>query len=372
MPGSLVDLLTRFAAALRDEGVEVGLSDAIDAAEALTLVDLGDRTQVYHALRAALRIRRRDADVFDRLFARFWSATAPRETERRARATQDAGLGRVTRFDGTEAGRNQAPPGSAADGERPGYAPDALLRRKAFDELSAAEQAAMDRLMARLALRLATRPSRRLRPARGRGRIDLRRSLRAAVATDSEILRLARRRPRCERSSLVAFCDTSGSMDLHGRFLLSFVLALRRATRGSEIFALNTRLTRLTNTVSAGNLKVTLERLAAEVPDWSGGTRLGDCLAEFVDRYLDSTLTPHSVVLILSDGLDQGATERLTAAMAAIRSRARRVIWLNPLAGDPRYEPEARGMRAALPYVDHLIPAHNLEALEGALPLLAA
>lgn len=372
MPGSLVDLLAHFAAALRERDVEVGLADTLDAAEALTLIDLGDRAEVYRALRAALRIRRRDAEVFDRLFSLFWSGAEARRSPARRQPSSSSGMGRVTRFGDGVQPPDDAPPGSAGDGERPGYAPEALLRKKDFDELSPAEQAAMERLMARLALRLATRPSRRLHPSRGRGRVDLRRSLRAAVATDSEILHLARRRPRRERSSLVAFCDTSGSMDLHGRFLLAFVLALRRAARGSEIFAFNTRLTRLTHVVSAGNLQATLDRLAAEVPDWSGGTRLGDCLGEFVDRWLDSVVTRKSVVLLLSDGLDQGATERLTAAMAAIRSRARRVIWLNPLAGDPRYEPEARGMRAALPYVDHLVPAHNLEALERALPLLAA
>ena len=108
------------------------------------------------------------------------------------------------------------------------------------------------------------------------------------------------------------------------------------------------------------------------MPDWSGGTRIAECLAEFAERYLDQVVTPKTVVIIVSDGLDRGDLESLPDAMGAIHRRARRVLWLNPLAGDPRYEPTARAMAAALPFVDQLLPAHNLESLERLLPLLAA
>ena len=108
------------------------------------------------------------------------------------------------------------------------------------------------------------------------------------------------------------------------------------------------------------------------MPDWSGGTRIGECLAAFVDRYLDGAVDRRTVVLIVSECLDRGDTGIIVSAMSAIRSRARRVLWLNPLLSDPRYEPIARGMAAALPYVDRLLPAHNLESLERVLPLVAA
>jgi hypothetical protein len=103
--------------------------------------------------------------------------------------------------------------------------------------------------------------------------------------------------------------------------------------------------------------------VAAAVPDWSGGTRIGECLEQFVGDYLGSTVNSRTVVLVLSDGLDRGEPDRLARAMSAIHAAARRVVWLNPLMGDPRYEPTARGMRAARPYVDRLAPAHNLESL---------
>ncbi|HEU5249164.1 MAG TPA: VWA domain-containing protein, partial [Thermoanaerobaculia bacterium] len=115
-----------------------------------------------------------------------------------------------------------------------------------------------------------------------------------------------------------------------------------------------------------------LERLAAGVPDWSGGTRIGECLSEFVARYQDAMVDSKTVVLIFSDGLDRGDTALLASAMRSLHAKARKVIWLNPLLSDPRYEPTARGMKAALPYVDHFVPAHDLASLERLLPELSA
>ncbi|HYL06187.1 MAG TPA: VWA domain-containing protein [Thermoanaerobaculia bacterium] len=278
----------------------------------------------------------------------------------------------------------------AAAGEEPGYSPEALLRRKSFEECSAADLEAMERLMDLLARRLATRPSRRRVPVHGaaHGEADLRRSFRRAVAHGGEFLSLARRRRAVERPRLVVLCDTSGSMDPHTRFLLGFVLALRRVARHSELFAFNTALVRLTPwlrsarsarsagpATAGGNLadaEQALRRLAEEVPGWSGGTRIGECLAEFADSWLDELVDGRTVVVIFCDGLDRGDVAPLAGAMRTIRARARRVVWLNPLAGDRRYEPTARAMAAAMPHVDRLLPAHNLEALERLLPLLSA
>src|SRR5262249_45006437 len=150
------------------------------------------------------------------------------------------------------------------------------------------------------------------------------------------------------------------------------LLSLAKTTRRTEIFAFNTALTRLTPWLSAGRIERALERLAAGVPDWSGGTRIGECLAEFVRSQAAEMLNAKTAVVIVSDGLDRGDTAVLARAMRDIRSRARKVIWLNPLLGDPRYEPTARGMEAALPFVDLLAPAHSLESLERILPMLAA
>jgi uncharacterized protein with von Willebrand factor type A (vWA) domain len=377
-PRDLVVHLARFARALREAGVAVTLSDEADGLAALTLIDLGDRDEVRRALRTALKIRPRDAAAFEEIFARLWSAPAPPRNPEVEDPTKpprprppsarrpSAGAPRWDRAG--EAAVEVA----VREGEEPGWSPEAALRRKPFEECSQADLVAMERLVNRLAFRLATRSGRRRVPTRGSGEVDLRRSFRRVLAHGGEWLSLARRTRALEKPRLVVLCDTSGSMDPHARFLLTFVLALGRAARTTEIFAFNTALVRLTPALRPGQVSATLARLAAQVPDWSGGTKIGECLGEFARHHLEPLVDARTVVLIVSDGLDRGDLEPLAAAMRAIRARARRVLWLNPLAGDARYEPTARAMAAALPYVDRLLPAHDLESLERLLPLLAA
>ena len=257
-----------------------------------------------------------------------------------------------------------------ADGGRPGYSPRAVLRKKSFEVCTEEELAEMEQLLSQVVRKIATRRSRRLVPSR-RGRvIDIRRSFRRSLAQGGELVDLARRDRAVERPHLVVLCDTSGSMDPYARFLLTFILSLETVGRGSEVFAFNTSLTRLTPWITAGNVAATLRRFARNVEDWSGGTRIGECLRAFADDHLRQVVAADSTILIFSDGLDRGDTGTLEEAVLEIRRRARRIIWLNPLMGDPRYRPEARGMKAALPHVDHLVPAHNLESLEALVGLL--
>ena len=382
--GDLITHLARFCGELRDAGIPVGLRDEIDAADALRFVDVGDPGEVRLGLRSALKIPYRWWAAFDVLFDRRWRRAAHGEADRGSRAGDKPA---ATRWRGDE---NSEPPimrirrhleanaaareADAADphGDRPGYSPRALLRSKNFDACTERDLADMERLLARLARRIATRRSRRLVPSPRGPVVDLRRSFRRSLACGGEFLELARRTRAVEWPRLVVLCDTSGSMDAYSRFLLTFVLSLRRVTGRVESFTFNTSLTRLTPWITAGNIRATLERLARNVEDWSGGTRIGECLLAFADDYLRETVSADTTVLILSDGLDRGDTEALETALLAIKRRARRVLWLNPLMGDPRYRPEAKGMKTALPHVDQLVSAHNLESLEAVLPLLAA
>lgn len=368
----LIVHLARFAGALRARGVEVGVGDEVDATKALTLVDLSDRAEIHRGLRVALKIRPRDGAVFDDVFGRYWSgggADLARRDSRADPAVSGAVPGHRPYGDrAADSGERE----SHITGGTPSYSPDIVLRRKPFEECSARDLADMERLLTRLAPRWPARRSRRLMPVRGRGIPDLRRSLRRAIATGGELLSLARRDRAPDEPHLVVLCDTSGSMDVHVRFLLAFVMALKRVARRTEVFAFNTSLVRVTPWLAPGKIGPTLERLAAAVPGWSGGTRIGESLTEFVAKYRGELVTGRSVIVILSDGLDRGDTALVTGAMRALHSAARRIVWLNPLSGDPRYEPTARAMQAALPFIDRLGPAHNLESLERLLPELAA
>jgi uncharacterized protein with von Willebrand factor type A (vWA) domain len=364
--------LARLGRALRAAGVRTTLRDELDAAEALALVDRADRAEVHRALRIALKVARGDFATFDRLFDVFWRGEEPPLAAPPPRpGNPSAPRGRLLHWDPDR--RRMAGGGASPEGDRPGYSPEALLRRKTFDEpWSAAELARMERLLAALARRAATRRSRRLVPTRGRGRADVRASYRRALRTGGELVHLARRARAIEEPRLAFLLDTSGSMDTHSRFLLTFALSLRRALPRAEVFAFGTELVHLTRALAPGKTRLTLERLAAAVPDWSGGTRIGECLSAFHDRYLARWPAGKTVVVVLSDGLDRGDHARLEDAVRRIQRRARRLVWLNPLLGDARYQPSAAGMRAALPFVDTFASAHDFASLERLLPRLVS
>jgi uncharacterized protein with von Willebrand factor type A (vWA) domain len=365
---SIVAQLAKFAGALRRSGVRVGLGDEIDAASALVLVDLLDRAEVHRTLRIAFKLPRDAWEMFDKLFEEYWDGRrAPEHPALREALQRDHRGSAQWRWDGERVRIDMPGEPQDPEGELPGYSPEAVLRRKPFDQFSESELAAMERLLTRLALKLATRRSRRLVPTIARGIIDLRRSFRRALASDGEFLKLARRARPLDEASLVVLYDTSGSMEAYTRVLLAFAFALRRVMKRVEIFAFNTTLVRVTRMIGPVGIPQSLSRLAAGVPDWSGGTRIGGCLAEFVSLHKQTLIDRNTTVICVSDGLDGGDTELLRGAMRALRERAGKIIWLNPLLGDSRYRPEAAGMRAALPFVDHFGPAHNFKALEGLL-----
>ena len=369
MNRDLVVHLARFAGALREAGVRVSVDDEVDGLRALRRSDLGDPDDVRLALRCTFKIRPRDERTFEALFERLWwgRGRAPPPAARLRGRGVGHPLGPRLNGEAAEAGGRER---NIPEGEEPGSSREALLRRKSFDDCDDRDLPDMERLMVRLAERLATRRSRRLRPVEGRGRADPRRSLRRALATLGEVILLARRERPIETPRLVVLCDTSGSMDGQGRFLLAFVRALARVAKRTEVFAFNTELVRITPWLR-GQAGQGLSGLSEAVPDWSGGTRIGESLDAFVARHLQELVDSRTVVVVFSDGLEQGDPELLADALRRIRARARRVIWLNPLLGDPRYEPTARGMAAALPFVDRLAPAHDLESLERLVPHLS-
>ncbi len=370
---SLSAHIARFSARLRSHGIDLSLSDEIDALLALQLVDIRTEEQVFLALRIALKVNRRHWSIFNLMFDRMWRQAEglaalpnPRENERKAAGRLPCRI-RLTERTPTKDEVEESNDRNKAGG----YTPEEQMRHKTFDECTTEDFVAMQQLLDRLARMLKTRCSRR-RVLKKRGDVvDLRHSFRGSLAVGGEMIELAKTTRAVELPHLVLLCDTSGSMDSHSRFLLMFALSLKKVAPRSETFAFNTRLTRLTHWLSPENITSTVEQLARGVEGWSGGTRIGACLLEFTDSWLTQTVCSDTTLIILSDGLDQGDPDLLKQAMVRLRRRARRIIWLNPLMGDDRYRPEAKGMKTALPYIHHLAPAHSLAALEAMLPLLA-
>ncbi len=359
-----IDVAVGFACALRRAGLEVSLTSALLYAEALSVCDVSSRTSLYWAGRAALVHRFEDVGVHDAVFGAYWLGS-PLGT---AAPTAAVSVPVILQVD--DAGDSE--PDDDDDESRPDsevitvrYSATETLSTKDFADYNDAELDEARRLMARLRFCGPTRPSRRLEPTRScRGRLDVRRTVRAAMRSGGEPMRMHRRMSGRRPRRLVLLLDVSGSMERYARALLRLVHAAVAGRSRVEAFALGTRLTRLTRELSSRDPDRALRAASAAVPDWSGGTRLGSGLRAFNDEWGCRGMARGAVMVILSDGWDRGDPAEMSEQMQRLRRVAHRVVWVNPLKASPGYAPLARGMAAALPYVDDFVEGHNLESLE--------
>jgi uncharacterized protein with von Willebrand factor type A (vWA) domain len=329
-------------------------------AQALGELDAGRRDDVYWAGRITLVSRPEELEAYDRAFELFW------ETGGNAKARPRPKL----RLSIKGPNESVMPPKKTAEESEGGeeavklrYSPVELLRRKDFAACTPEEFAELSRLLSDLRLEGALRRTRRLVPAR-RGHHDPRRTLRAAMRTGGEAITQRHRRARSRPRRVVLLCDVSGSMAPYSRALLRFMHAGVASGARLEAFAMGTRLTRLTREFSTRDPDQALRRAADAMRDLSGGTRLGDTIKEFVDRWGQRGMARGAVVVVLSDGWDRGDVGVLAEQMQRLSRLAHRVIWVNPLKSAPGYKPLAAGMAAALPYVDVFLSGHNFDSLE--------
>jgi len=366
---AVIDRLGALAAALRAQGTRVGVGELLDAHRALDAVDCGSREDARLALRAVLCTGRMDLARFELAFIAVFGDSRPADS-----ANPLDALGAIERA----ALPRAAIPGSSETRPAvldPVAVPAAwsdieTLRRKDFAHYTDAEMAAARELIARLAQRGPTRLSRRLRPARRRSHApDLRRVVRASLRTGGEPIDRHWRAPSRRPRPLVLVCDVSGSMSPYARMLLQYLHASVAARRRVEAFVFGTRLTRVTHELAGRDHDRALDRAAAAVSDFSGGTRIGAALAE-LNRVHGRRLGRGAVVVILSDGWDCGDPIELEAEMARLRRSAHRLVWLNPLAAHPEFEPLTRGMRAAVPHTDELLAGNSLASLEQLASIL--
>ncbi len=373
------DLLPRlgaFARLLHDAGLEAGPRRLTDATRALNHIDLRLQADFRSALRAVFVSRKEDLATFEAAFDIFWAPPDPRiaagALPGRSRAlpmSPERAKVWASALGLSSSQMNREQDAHAVPASSSGYSPEELLRHKDFDQMTWQETEQVRRLLEQAAWRVAERRTRRLRPARS-GRIDLRRSARHAIRSSGELVRLFHRRPRMRRRPLVLICDVSGSMERYSRLLMIFAFAIARR-EDLEAFVFSTRLTRITRLLRQRDLDKSLDSVSKGVHDFSGGTRIGEALAEFNRRWARRVLGHGAVVIIVSDGWDRGDPALLQAELIHLRRSAHRLIWLNPLLGSDGYQPLTRGMEAALPHCDDFLAAHNVEALEDLGRLLA-
>jgi uncharacterized protein len=367
--GDLQRNIVDFCRLLREREMLVTPSEVIDAMRTADAVDLADRTEFKTALRSVLTARPEDIPIHDATFDEFWRTRLPERVEQ---ADDEGVASQDPNAQGEELPQPQMAESNEADADEdeegidmPLYSPVEVLSNRDFSTFVPDEMRDIARAILVVARRLATRESRRYRSTQRGHAIDMRRTMRRNIKFGGTVVELARKKRKIRKPRIVLICDVSRSMDTYSKFLLQFIYALQNTLGKVESFVFSTRLTRVTDYFKTSDIFDALERIAREVPDWSGGTRIGESLHTFNQEWSLRMLNKHTIVLIMSDGLDTGDASVLEHEMEQIERRAARVIWLNPLLGNEDYRPLARGMSAALPHVALFASAHNLASLQA-------
>ncbi|MCU1391870.1 MAG: putative carbon monoxide dehydrogenase accessory protein [Ilumatobacteraceae bacterium] len=364
-------IATAFARLLRALGIAVPIGNALTFQEALGAVGIERRSSVYWAARATLVRRPEDLPLFDRAFAVFWDAH-----EGAADSDLDEELQRITLAMDDDDGGTDDEVETATASDDPmiqlRFSASEVLRRKDFGDYSDDELRLAQQLMSQLRFAGPPRRSLRLKPAsRDHRRPDLRRTVRASLRSGGEPVQRHWREPGERMRRLVLLLDVSGSMEPYARALLRFVQAAVAGRQKVEAFAMGTRLTRITKELGSRDPDQALRLASHRVTDWSGGTRLGETLRRFNDEWGVRGMARGAIVIVLSDGWDRGDPEVLAAQMERLQRITHELVWVNPLKVTPGYAPLARGMAAALPFVDHFVEGHSMAAMEELARVIA-
>ncbi len=360
-----------FSHFLRDRGFKIFSSSIVDSLRGLEQIDISIRDDFLAILRANMVTNEAEWKLFSKLFDEFWqdldlikektrSQKQNRHPEGREDSIPDRFLYALPAEEEEAGSRDEKRVFEGAT-----YSPVELLQRK---DLADFERG--DIQIAQLILKSMMSPfkiavTRRFKRSKKPGDIDFRGVLRKGLKAEGIPFELLYRKKRKRLKKLVVLADVSGSMDRYARFVMPFIMGLKGVGPRAEIFVFSTSLTPITPTLRRYPTEKALEIISRQVPDWSGGTRIGYSLHQFNERHGLRLLNKRTVVVIMSDGWDLGAKELLRREMENLARKAYSIIWLNPLAGDPDYKPLCKGMQTALPYVDYFLPANSLESLKG-------
>jgi uncharacterized protein with von Willebrand factor type A (vWA) domain len=387
--------IIQFSRMLRANGVSTSVSEEMDALQALNAIDLSNQNAFRDALRTIFAKSTREIEMFEKVFGVFF-----RQSRNRGQSDVESNRGAADslRDDDDNQDHNQQRPqkhkgqsgfqtlsdwiqqnspaltneDDAEEENVPAYSPMEVITRQDFSTFAADDVDEVQRLLAVIAKSITLKASRRFQPTKKKRNADLRRTVRQSLRRSGEGVYLLYRKRKVEKLNMVMLCDVSKSMDVYSTFLIQFMYAFQHLYQRLETFCFATSLHHISPFLRHSNIKDALTIIAREIADWSGGTRIGASLDEFMAHHAHGLITNKTVVLILSDGWDTGEIETLERAMEAMHSKAGCVVWLNPLAGSSDYEPSCQGMAAALPFVDIFAPAHNLESLHALSRHLAA
>ncbi len=387
--GNLLPNLLHFGRLLRALDFKISAGQLTDLAQALTLIDISNRHDFYYTARGLLVTDPHGFERFDQAFDLFWTGMGSwllSLGQTRHLRQAEEGEQPLETPDPILAPSQEDQPAEKEEEERDAeadpandinkgafYSPVELLHHKNFAEFSEEEKRIVKQAMAKLIWQFNARQTRRLRRSTKRARfIDLRGSIRANTRNGGEIIQLRWRRRKTKPRPLVVICDISGSMDRYSRLFLHFIHSLSQDVRQVEAFAFGTRLTRLTPALRHSDVDTAVDKISHLVVDWSGGTRIGESLKSFNYQWSRRVLGWGATVIIISDGWERGDLALLDKEMDRLRRSAHHLLWLNPLAGSPGYQPLVGGIQTVLPYCDEFLPLHNLHSLEQVVSRLGA
>jgi uncharacterized protein with von Willebrand factor type A (vWA) domain len=361
--GPVRDLAT-FVDALRRRGITITPDQVADMARSFYLVDASSRDQVYSALRSLAITDPDQRRPFDEEFTRFFELLFEpgRTAEQHSRLAATSAMKPVLHQMGEPPEADTQSQGGTSAVER--------LASRDFADLDEGQLAEARRLVMAMMWQPSDVKTRRWSPSRSGSLPDLRRTLRGTTRPEGDLMPIVRRRRRRRQRPLIIIADISGSMEKYADLFLVFAHAAQRRIDDVEAFTFSTKLTRITEDLKRRDTNTALSRVSAAVPDWSGGTKIGEALAEWNRKWSRRLTRGGPIALILSDGWDCGDPELLGREMARLARTVYQVIWLNPLAARADYRPATRGMQAVLPYVDHLLPAASVMDLRGVVRLL--
>lgn len=373
-PGRLAENVMHFARLLRAAGLRIGPDRVVDTVRALEIAGPERRDDWYWTMSAVLLSREEQRPIFDQAFRLFWRD--PKLTEKMMQLLLPKVYGRSAKPEDQQSQRltdalfgqkqEEAKPNDEKQVEldmRLTFSSSEVLQRMDFDTMSAAELSQAKKMIAALRLPLPKLRTRRHAPDARGVRVDLRATLRESMREGGGIIPLVRSAPRELHPPLVVLCDISGSMNPYARMFLHFLHALTNDRDRVTVFVFGTRLTNITRQLRHRDVDVAMAKVADLIKDWSGGTRIGNCLREFNWRWGRRVLGQNACVLLVSDGLDREAGEGLSEEMERLSKSCRTLVWLNPLLRYERFEARPAGVRAMLPHVDMFLPVHNLKSL---------
>ena len=358
------ELLVGFAAALRQAGLAVTADRTSAFVQAVSLAGFDDRAATYWSGRATLCSSLDDNELYDRAFTAWFDAAVDEvRTAARALATRQLQASLTDESEGSDTDTAELVAARASDAE--------VLRHRDVAGLSEPDRARLALLFDRLDVVPPLRRALRRRPHR-RGPVDLRRTLRAQLRTAGELTALRRRRAGVRPRRIVLLVDVSGSMQAYADSLLRLAHRIVRALPHQvEVFTIGTRLTRITPALTLRQPEEALAAAGRLVPDWSGGTRLGEVIAAFLSRWGRRGLARSAIVVIASDGWERGDARLLGEQLRQLRLLAYAVIWANPHRGKPGYAPIQTGILASLPHLDRMVAGHSLASFAELLEVLA-